>query len=141
DNRTGGFIVRSKKAGSLNSEQQDVVNFLFGQGERIVIPEAETASHLASEEVELNGANFAIQTVAGKGSMSQQIADATNQAGNLVLNIRTRTDKNELKKGLASVKGRKGLNTVMVLYDNKRTVITKKEILNKDFKALDSLFN
>jgi hypothetical protein len=57
-----------------------------------------------------------------------------------VLNIRSKTNIGELRKALTSGKDRKGINTVMIVYDNKRAVITRKEIEGKNFKALDTLF-
>jgi SPP1 gp7 family putative phage head morphogenesis protein len=143
DNRTGGFIIRQLKAASLDSQGQEVVNTLFDQGERIMIPASDAASHLAGNLLELNGVDFRIDTLAGnsKESLGKQIAVAMNGSGNVLLNIKGQASKQEIKNGLQGLKDRKGGNAVMILYKDKRVVITKAEIINNNYKALDSLFN
>src|SRR5258708_27277845 len=143
DNRTGGFIVRNLKAASLDSQGQEVVNTLFAKGERIMIPASDTASHLAGDLLELNGVDFRIHTLTinSKESLEKQMAVSMNGAGNVLLNIRGQTTKQQIKSGLAGVKDQKGINAVMILYKDKRTVITKAEILTNNYKSLDSLFN
>ena len=140
DDESGGFLVRNNKADSYNDDENKVIARLVKEGDGIELPSLKsTTDFTKTHDMFLNGVPFEIKTVEGKikGRTQEHIGDAMDQAGNVVLYIKNKMNLSELKRGLGNIKFEKRLNAIIVMSGDELAVITKKEIIAKDYSSLD----
>lgn len=141
DTNTGGYIVRHAKADSYNIDELKAINTLAKLGEGIILPATSNAAYTKEFDILLNHVPFEIKTISGdvKKQVEKRVKEAMTQAGNVVLQFSSKPNISELKRGLGNVKNSSRLNAVIILVNDIKTVITKKEILAGEFEALKLL--
>ena len=141
DTNTGGYVVRHLKADNYNIDEMKAINTLAKLGEGVILPAAANTAYTKEFDILLNHVPFEIKTISGdtKDKTQERINKAMKQAGNVVLSFKNKPKLNELKRGLGNVKDAARLNAVIILVEEEKYIITKKEIIAGNYEALIGL--
>lgn len=139
DEQSGGFIIRHSNAQNYTAEEDYVFNLLKTKGERLVLPEISQAPYNKNFDVFIDQVKFEQKTITGniKQRVEENLRDAADQASNAILYFPDKFSLQELKRGLGNIKDKSRLNTIMIVRNEKVAVITRREIIAKDFSALE----
>jgi len=143
DDKTGGFVVRHKAAqfdaaGRPKSEQQ-VIDSLVASGNRIVIPEYQTAPFTKNYDLQIDFSQWDVKQIKGdvKNRVEEGVRKGLQQADNILLYFTTKPDKKEIVRALGNLKNVDRLNSILCIINDERIVISKAEILRGDYSMFE----
>lgn len=129
NDKTGGFLIKHTKSDKLKPHEQATINKLITHGDRVVLNPLYKAPYSKNPDITLNNAIFDMKSIDGSyTSIRNNITENIIQTKNFLLDMKN-FNKNETIKALDEVfRKEPTLNNIILLYQNKKTLIQSQDI-------------